>query len=76
MVEIAKAVSHNLKILILDEPTAALTETEINELFAIMRDLAAKGVGMIYISHRMDEIGQITDRSHRHARRGERGQRG
>ena len=62
MVEIAKAVSHNLKILILDEPTAALTETEINELFAIMRDLASRGVGMIYISHRMDEIGQITDR--------------
>ena len=62
MVEIAKAVSHNLKILILDEPTAALTESEINELFAIMRDLAKKGVGMIYISHRMDEIGQITDR--------------
>jgi len=62
MVEIAKAVSHNLKILILDEPTAALTETEINELFEIMKDLASKGVGMIYISHRMDEIGQITDR--------------
>ena len=62
MVEIAKAVSHNLKILILDEPTAALTETEINELFSIMRDLASKGVGMIYISHRMDEIGMITDR--------------
>jgi ribose transport system ATP-binding protein len=62
MVEIAKAVSHDLKILILDEPTAALTETEINELFAIMRDLALKGVGMIYISHRMDEIGKITDR--------------
>jgi len=62
MVEIAKAVSHNLKILILDEPTAALTETEINELFTIMRDLASKGVGMIYISHRMDEIGMITDR--------------
>lgn len=62
MVEIAKAVSHNLKILILDEPTAALTETEIDELFAIMRDLAKKGVAMIYISHRMDEIGQITDR--------------
>lgn len=62
MVEIAKAVSHNLKILILDEPTAALTETEINELFTIMRDLATKGVGMIYISHRMDEIGVITDR--------------
>jgi ribose transport system ATP-binding protein len=62
MVEIAKAVSHDLKILILDEPTAALTETEINELFVIMRDLALKGVGMIYISHRMDEIGKITDR--------------
>lgn len=62
MVEIAKAVSHNLKILILDEPTAALTETEIDELFTIMRDLAAKGVAMIYISHRMDEINQITDR--------------
>ncbi len=62
MVEIAKAVSHNLKVLILDEPSAALTETEINELFTIMRDLASKGVAMIYISHRMDEIGQITDR--------------
>jgi ribose transport system ATP-binding protein len=62
MVEIAKAVSHNLKILILDEPSAALTDTEINELFTIMRDLAAKGVAMIYISHRMDEIGRITDR--------------
>jgi len=62
MVEIAKAVSHNLKVLVLDEPTAALTETEINELFAIMRDLASRGVAMIYISHRMDEIGEITDR--------------
>jgi len=62
MVEIAKAVSHNLKVLILDEPTAALTETEINELFTIMKDLATRGVGMIYISHRMDEIGMITDR--------------
>ncbi|MEA4860740.1 MAG: sugar ABC transporter ATP-binding protein [Sphaerochaeta sp.] len=62
MVEIAKAVSHNLKILILDEPTAALTDREINDLFIIMRDLAKKGVGMIYISHRLDEIGIITDR--------------
>ena len=62
MVEIAKAVSHDLKVLILDEPTAALTETEIDELFAIMKDLASKGVAMIYISHRMDEIGRITDR--------------
>ncbi len=62
MVEIAKAVSHDLKILILDEPTAALTEREIDDLFVIMRDLAAKGVAMIYISHRLDEIGVITDR--------------
>jgi len=62
MVEIAKAVSHDLKVLILDEPTAALTKTEIDELFAIMRDLSSKGVAMIYISHRMDEIGRITDR--------------
>ncbi len=62
MVEIAKAVSHDLKILILDEPTAALTETEINELFTIMKDLSGRGVGMIYISHRMDEINRITDR--------------
>lgn len=62
MVEIAKAVSHDLKVLILDEPTAALTLSEIKELFTIMRSLRSQGVGMIYISHRMDEIGEITDR--------------
>jgi len=62
MIEIAKAVSYNLKVLILDEPTAALTDTEIEDLFSIMRDLASKGVGMIYISHRLDEIGEISDR--------------
>jgi ribose transport system ATP-binding protein len=62
MVEIAKAVSHSLRILILDEPTAALTDTEIDELFAIMRDLAARGVGMVHISHRLDEIHRIADR--------------
>ncbi len=62
MVEIAKAVSHSLRILILDEPTAALTETEIGELFAIMRGLAGRGVGMIHISHRLDEIHRIADR--------------
>jgi len=62
MVEIAKAVSHNLRVLILDEPTAALTDREIAELFAIMRDLASQGVGMIHISHRLEEIHQITDR--------------
>ena len=62
MVEIAKAVSHRLRILILDEPTAALTDAEIDELFAIMRDLARRGVGMIHISHRLDEIHRIADR--------------
>ncbi len=62
MVEIARAVSHNLKVLILDEPSAALTEKEIDDLFVIMRDLAAQGVAMIYISHRLDEIGVITNR--------------
>ncbi len=62
MVEIAKAISRNSKILILDEPTAALTQVEVEELFNIMNDLRAKGIGMIYISHRMDEINRISDR--------------
>ena len=62
MVEIAKAVSRDCKLLVLDEPTAALTLPEVEELFKIMRDLQAKGLGMIYISHRMDEINRISDR--------------
>lgn len=62
MVEIAKAVSHESKLLILDEPTSALTQTEIDDLFKIMLDLKKKGIGMIYISHRMDEIKRISDR--------------
>ncbi|MFP4010430.1 MAG: sugar ABC transporter ATP-binding protein [Spirochaetaceae bacterium] len=62
MVEIAKVVSHDLRILILDEPTAALTDSEIQELFTIMRDLTSRGVAMIHISHRLDEIDQIADR--------------
>ena len=62
MVEIAKALSMNAKVIVFDEPTAALTESEINELFVIIDDLRAKGVGIIYISHRMDEIARITDR--------------
>ncbi|NBC29805.1 MAG: ATP-binding cassette domain-containing protein [Spirochaetes bacterium] len=63
MVEIARAVSHNLQLLILDEPTAALTDSEIEELFSIMRGLRERGVGMIHISHRLDEIHQIADRT-------------
>ncbi len=62
MVEIVKAVSFESNILILDEPTAALTETEIAELFHIMRDLQSKGIAMIYVSHRMNEIEAISDR--------------
>lgn len=62
MVEIAKAVSQNVQLLVLDEPTAALTEVEIDSLFTIMEDLRTRGIGMIYISHRMDEIKRITDR--------------
>ena len=61
MVEIAKAISFNSKILILDEPTTALTEPETEELFKIMKELKSKGIGMIYISHRMDEIRKISD---------------
>ena len=62
MVEIAKAISHDSRLLVLDEPTAALTQPEVEELFHIMNDLRRKGIGMIYISHRMDEIKRISDR--------------
>lgn len=62
MCEIAKAISREVKLIIFDEPTAALTETEIAELFKIIRDLRKKGLGIVYISHRMDEIKMITDR--------------
>ena len=62
MVEIAKAVSRDCRLLVLDEPTAALTLPEVEELFKIMRELQQKGIGMIYISHRMDEINRISDR--------------
>ena len=62
MCEIAKAISHDAKIIIFDEPSAALTETEIEQLFKIIRDLRSQGMGIVYISHRMDEIKVITDR--------------
>ena len=61
MVEIAKAVSYNARILVLDEPTSSLTEDEVEHLFRIMNRLTAKGVGIIYISHKMDEILRISD---------------
>lgn len=62
MVEIAKALSFNSQVLIMDEPTAALTESEIDELFRIIRQLRSKGVGIVYISHRLEELKQISDR--------------
>lgn len=62
MCEIAKAISHEAKVIIFDEPSAALTESEIEELFKIIRDLRDKQLGIVYISHRMDEIKVITDR--------------
>ncbi|WP_332696276.1 sugar ABC transporter ATP-binding protein [Halalkalibacter lacteus] len=62
MVEIAKALSFNAKILIMDEPTAALTDSEIDTLFEIIERLRSKGVGIVYISHRMEELKRITDR--------------
>ena len=62
MVEIAKAISRECRLLVLDEPTAALTQPEVEELFKIMNELRDKGIGMIYISHRMDEINRISDR--------------
>lgn len=61
MVEIAKSFLSDLKILIMDEPTAALTERETERLFSVIAGLKAQGVGIIYISHRMEEIFKITD---------------
>ncbi|MGI6152552.1 MAG: sugar ABC transporter ATP-binding protein [Christensenellaceae bacterium] len=62
MVEIAKSISANVKVLILDEPTAAITDKETERLFDIIRDLKKKGIGIIYISHRMQELFEIGDR--------------
>ena len=62
MVEIAKAISQKSRILVLDEPTAALTEKEIEQLFDIIRNLQKKGVGMVYISHRIEELEEICER--------------
>ncbi|CAN5164026.1 xylose ABC transporter ATP-binding protein [soil metagenome] len=62
LVEIAKALSQKAKILVLDEPTAALTESEVETLFTILKDLKSRGVGMIYISHKLDEVFTMSDR--------------
>ena len=62
MVEIAKALSVGFEVLIMDEPTAALTDSEIKELFRIINQLREQGVGIVYISHRLEEIKQISNR--------------
>jgi len=61
MVEIAKAISYNAKIIVFDEPTSSLTEKEVDLLFKIIKLIKEQGVGVIYISHKMDEIFQISD---------------
>ena len=62
MVEIAKALSLNARILVMDEPSSSLTDSEVERMFAIMRKLKREGVGIIYISHKMKELFEITDR--------------
>src|SRR3989440_4326504 len=62
LVEIAKALSQEARILVLDEPTAALTDAEVETLFGILSDLRARGVAMIYISHKLDEVFHISNR--------------
>ena len=62
MVEIAKALSYSAQVLIMDEPTATLTDTEIDELFRIIRAVRANGVGVVHISHRLEELKLISDR--------------
>ena len=61
MVEIAKAVSYDAKLIVLDEPTSSLTEREVKKLFSIVDDLRKQGVSFVYISHKMDEIFEICD---------------
>jgi D-xylose transport system ATP-binding protein len=62
LVEIAKALSQKARILVLDEPTAALTDSEVETLFRILNELRSRGVGMIYISHKLDEVFSLSDR--------------
>ena len=62
LVEIAAALGGDAKILILDEPTASLSDREVENLFRVIRELRGHGVGMIYISHRLEELSQVADR--------------
>ena len=62
LVEIARALGADARILIMDEPTASLSDTEVENLFRVIRELKGQGVGIIYISHRLEELPQIADR--------------
>ncbi|ONI70486.1 ABC transporter ATP-binding protein [Actinosynnema sp. ALI-1.44] len=62
LVSVAKALAHEARVLILDEPSAILTDREIDTLFHAIRSLKDRGVGVVYVSHRLDELAQITDR--------------
>ena len=62
LVEIARALSHAARILVMDEPTATLTPPEVEKLFAVIRELKSQGIGIIYISHRLDEVAALADR--------------
>ena len=62
MIEIAKALSRDAKVFVLDEPTSALNDTEVRRLFAILREMTKEGISIIYISHKMDEIFELADR--------------
>ena len=62
MVEIAKALSYDARVLIMDEPTSALTDTEVETLFELIENLREKGTGVVYISHRMEELKRLADR--------------
>lgn len=62
LVEIAKAVGADARVVILDEPTASLTDREVENLFRVVRDLTARGTGVVYVSHRLDELPRIADR--------------
>lgn len=63
MIEVAKALSKNSDVIVMDEPTSALTEKEITELFRTIKELKSKGVGIVYISHRLEELKEIGDRA-------------
>ena len=69
MTEIAKALSHDVKVLVLDEPTSALAESETEELFRVLRDLRGNGVAIVYISHAIEEILDALRPRRGHARR-------